>query len=129
MSEEAFAAGMRAIYVQSLQIGRVQTLRKAAVLGLKTILSFDRHRILTLLEQCSAGWHAGDKVFWIQLSEDEKDLLRDVHKAIGWVDTERAPSSRTETIALALLAGGDGDAIAAVLTACATANQGKFKCL
>lgn len=107
LSDAAFRVGVKAIYVQSLQMGSVQTIRRASVLGLKIILGLDRSGILDLLADCEPGWHEGRKKFFIQLSPPETDLVRDVRRAIGWVDPDRAPKTVGETLALGLLAGSD----------------------
>lgn len=115
LSDAAFRVGVKAIYVQSLQLGSVQTMRRASVLGLKIILGLDRAGILDLLAACEPDWHEGKKKFFIQLSPPETDLVRDVRRAIGWVDPDRAPKTVAETLALGLMAGSDETQVTAYL--------------
>lgn len=115
ISDAAFAEAMRAIFVQSLEIKRVQSMRRAAVVGLRSIIGFDRERILDLLGRNEPDWHKGENVFYIQLTKDEAELLKDVKDIIAAVDPSRRPETLAETLALGFCAGADGDAIKDVI--------------
>jgi hypothetical protein len=117
ISDAAFQEAMRAIYVQSLELKRVQSMRRAAVVGLRSILGFDRERVLDLLGRHEAGWHRGDNIFYIQLSRDEAELLKDAREIIAGVDPSRKPETLAETLALGFCAGADGDAIRTIIDA------------
>lgn len=107
LSDRAFEEGLSAIHVQSLRFRRVQSLRRAAVFGLRAFLELDRQGIIDLLTAREPGWHRGENIFYLQLTRDEHELLRDVRKAVNWVLPTRIPETMAETIALGLAAGAD----------------------
>ena len=121
MSDEAFGMCVRAIYVQSLTTRKVTSMREAAVTGMRAIAEMDRARIMEVLDRHVPGWHRGENRYYIQLSPDEAELVKDTRKIIARLDPARQPRTLAETLALAFSAGTEADVVRAILATSADA--------
>ncbi len=111
LSDEGFAIAARAIYILTLQSGRVATLRTSAVNGFRSILLGGRDELLALLSQHDLRQMAGAKKFYIQFSTDENELAKEVRKIVRWTDPDREPANMAQVIMLGWIAGCDAEAV------------------